>query len=399
MGLVDLLLSSKFEEALDALKNGEKIPAGDRMFANNQSNIFDKLLKQKAFDILNIFVKNKTIETDVYEFERFDKSIFSNIVRSLQDDPESIDFFKQFIAHFTNINDEVSGVSLLGYFFDEGAHLNSIQVLVDVGCDVNYKNRANENLIYRVTSSRLRKFSFSDEDIEALQASYIEILVDKGLYIDEGNIVKKTALRQAVENNKKGLLDVLLKHGANPNEEDSNGESAFFYAAARLMDGDMYKKLREVALPQFDTKNKNEVSLFFEFIRMMDVSPKSLELMKQLIEDGADLYQANIYYGEEKTPLDLLAEKPLAALQAAFETGKVEINQQDKKGNTLLHKVCGYNINYDQEMAKDTYRKVKFLLENGADPSISNDSDKTAMMLASGDDLKIKTVELLITKK
>jgi ankyrin repeat protein len=47
-------------------------------------------------------------------------------------------------------------------------------------------------------------------------------------------------------------------------------------------------------------------------------------------------------------------------------------------------------------MAKETYRKAKLLLEQGADISITNDKDETALMLASGDNLKIKTVELLM---
>ena len=74
----------------------------------------------------------------------------------------------------------------------------------------------------------------------------------------------------------------------------------------------------------------------------------------------------------------------------------IDINEQDNEGNTLLHKVCAYNVNYDAEAAKETYRKVKLLLENGADKDIANDKDETPLMLASGDNLKIKTVELLM---
>ncbi len=47
-------------------------------------------------------------------------------------------------------------------------------------------------------------------------------------------------------------------------------------------------------------------------------------------------------------------------------------------------------------MAKETYRKVKLLLDHGADISITNDKDETALILASADNLKIKTVELLM---
>jgi len=79
-----------------------------------------------------------------------------------------------------------------------------------------------------------------------------------------------------------------------------------------------------------------------------------------------------------------------------LDSGNVDVNHQDDHGNTLLHKVCGYNVNFEAEKAKETYKKVKLLLENGADASISNDEDKTPLMLASDDNLKIKTVELLM---
>jgi len=127
-------------------------------------------------------------------------------------------------------------------------------------------------------------------------------------------------------------------------------------------------------------------------------SEKEIQLLVQMIEDGGDLYHPSQYYSKDKTPLDQIAEKPAEILEAVLETGKVEVNRQDDQGNTLLHKVCAFNVNYDANQAKETYRKVKLLLENGADSSITNDEDKTALMLASDDNLKIKTVELLMKR-
>ncbi|MNR10898.1 Ankyrin repeats (3 copies) [compost metagenome] len=91
-----------------------------------------------------------------------------------------------------------------------------------------------------------------------------------------------------------------------------------------------------------------------------------------------------------------MAEKKSEILQTALTNGNIDINRQDDEGNTLLHKVCAYNVNYEAEKAKETYRKVKLLLENGADKNITNNKDQTALALASDDNLKIKTVELLM---
>ncbi|GGI24360.1 ankyrin repeat domain-containing protein [Pedobacter mendelii] len=158
----------------------------------------------------------------------------------------------------------------------------------------------------------------------------------------------------------------------------------------------MYTKLRNYASPDFDILNKDQVSLLFEYVRMFYSSEKGLEMLRKLIEDGADIYQTNMYYGRESTPLDLIAEKSADILETVLDSGKVDVNQKDSHGNTLLHKVCAYNVNYEAEKAKEIYRKVKLLIENGAEISITNDQDKTALMLASDDNLKIKTVELLM---
>ena len=59
-------------------------------------------------------------------------------------------------------------------------------------------------------------------------------------------------------------------------------------------------------------------------------------------------------------------------------------------------KVCNVNLNFEAEKAKDIYKKVKLVLEKGADISIRNAQDKLPIDLASNDNLKEKTVQLLL---
>jgi ankyrin repeat protein len=56
-------------------------------------------------------------------------------------------------------------------------------------------------------------------------------------------------------------------------------------------------------------------------------------------------------------------------------------------------------VNYDQEAARQLYQKVKLLIAAGADPNAMNDKDETPLMLAVQDNLKAKTVELLLKHK
>lgn len=383
------LTSNQFDQALELLKNGEKLPKNLDDFKKNQ--IFDKLLREKQFEILLHFTKDKTIETDIYELENFDRSIFQSILYYLPKDEESIQFFSDFIYKFDNLNDEVNAKTLLGFFLEKGASLEIIKILVEAGCDVDFLNNADENYLHQVIKTNLMK--------PELSLSYLEFFINEGLDVNHPNIVKKTPLIAAIDFNRKEYIDLLLQNGANPNDLDKDENSAFFYAVAHKLDLELYNKLRDFATPDLDHLNKDKVSPLFEYCRMMNGrSDNEIKLLVQMIEDGGDLYHPNQYYSKDKTPLDQIAEKPAEILEAVLETGKVEINRQDDNGNTLLHKVCAFNVNYDANQAKETYRKVKLLLENGADASITNDEDKTALMLASDDNLKIKTVELLMKK-
>ncbi|MBB6239723.1 ankyrin repeat protein [Pedobacter sp. AK013] len=388
------LNDSKFEEAKSLMQNGEKLSKS--LQEHHKSSIFDNLIREKQYEILSLMLNDKTIETDIYEFDSFDKSIFQAIVRNLGNDHEDIAFFDGFITHFDNLNDEVNTKTLLSYLFENGVGLAVIKACINAGCSANFKNNAEENYIHQVVKSSFRRYNLNDEQTTDLLKGYIDILLNEGIDINEGNVVQETPLITAIKFNRKNLIAHLLENGADPNHTDRDGNSAFFYAVAQAQSENIYDTLRDFALPAFDQVNKNGQTLLFEYVRMMSNSESSINFLKKLLNDGADLYQSSTWYSADKTPLDVIAEKQADILQAVLETGQVDVNRPDNEGNTLLHKVCAYNVNYEAEKAKETYRKVKLLIENGADVALTDDKDQTALMLASDDNLKIKTVELLM---
>ena len=100
---------------------------------------------------------------------------------------------------------------------------------------------------------------------------------------------------------------------------------------------------------------------------------------------------------KKKLFLDLVVKKSYAFFTEFLEIFSLEnINITDDNGNTLLHKVCAIDVNFEAYKAKELYRKVKTVLKLGADISLTNNRDKTALMLASDDNLKEKTVALLL---
>ena len=123
-----------------------------------------------------------------------------------------------------------------------------------------------------------------------------------------------------------------------------------------------------------------------------------INLFDLLLEQSADFYQASFYY-EMRTPISLLPQIPFSFFEKAIQTDKIDLHQTDNEGNTLLHTVCNYNLNHDQNKAKELYKKVKFLLTTSLDSDATNNDDKTALQLALTDNLKDKIVTLLLNSK
>jgi ankyrin repeat protein len=231
------------------------------------------------------------------------------------------------------------------------------------------------------------------------QLAYLDLLINEGIDVNEVNVAKQSALHIAVERDKNGLIDILLAHGAQPNEPDSQGNTAFYYALAHKFNGPLYKKLAAHTPMDFSVINRNGQTALSEYLRMMQASDSDVALLEELIQDGADLNHSTPYYDELKSGWDWILAKDLDMFKMALEKTGYDVNTQDDTGNTFLHKLCRVDSYHSQDAAKNTYKKVKFLLDAGADPSITNNKDETPMMLASKDNLKAKTVELLLSFK
>jgi len=381
------LFQGKFDEARECLNNGENF--NDQYLKNNFSQIAAKIIEAREIDFIEKLIKAGFIETDIYELDSFDQSIFNSLTRSLKDDDDSLSFFKELMSKMDNLNDEISDKTLLGYFFEKGASPKIIKILIeDFGANTQYKNNAGENFIYTI----LNTYGLETEKVK----EYIALLLDNGVDINEKNIVGTTPLLCAVKRNRKELISFLLENSADPNETDNQNNTAFYYAVAEQFSYDMYDALTSISSPDFNIVNKDGRTLLTTFISSVSGSSTDITFLERLLSDGADVNFCAQHYGQPKSGIDFIAEKKSDILKSVLEHASLEVNEQDNNGNTILHKVCAYNVNYDAEAAKETYRKVKLLLDQGADISITNDKDETALMLASGDNLKIKTVELLM---
>lgn len=387
--LCNALNKRDYKTAEELLNAGEELPDDINDFDLRQ--IFDNLIRSKTFSILDIFINSGKINTDIYEYDSFDRSIFDNMFSYMPDADEALQFLKRFLDKLHNINDEVEGHTLLSYALDKKAQPGIIQTLINAGLRTDFKNNAEDNLINQAVRINMIP--------KERQLAYIDMLLKAGVDLNEPNIVKQTALHIAVERDKDHLLEILLTNGAQPNLQDGKDNSAFYYALTHKLDLGIYKTLSAYEPADFTQRNKEDQTILSEYLRMMQGGKRDVELLARLLEDGANLEESAPWYSNNKSGWDWIVEKPIELLEMALkQTGK-DVNEQDNDGNTLLHKVCAIDPNYSHEVAKALYKKAKVLLEAGADASITNIKDETAFMLASQDNLKAKLAEMLLAKK
>lgn len=386
--IIQAFRRADFQTAKQLLDDGGVLPKTIEKFALGDA--IRQIVHARRFEFLDMLINNKLIELDIYEYDRFDGTIIEQLFTSLKDNEADLEWFRQFLSKITNKNDEVSNQTLLGYAFEKGADPALIKALIDAGCDTSYKNNAEENFIMQV----VRKY-IPDEN---KSLAYIDLLIAEGVDVNAPDIVKKTPLMAAVQKGKEYLLDILLKNGAEPNQADNDGETAFFNAVVNWSTYSIYEKLASYEMPDFDIRDKAGETILTGYLRRMyKESGDNLKILERLIDDGADIRQTAPHYGVDRSGIDWVAEKSPGVLEMVLSKDIIDINEADNKGNTILHKVCAFNVNYEQDKARETYKKVKLLLAAGADAKLLNDQDKTAADLAGDDNLKAKTVELLLT--
>jgi len=385
--LIEALQGQKIDDARELLKSAENMPDNLEDFRNVP--VFDILLRAKAFDIINLFIDRGLIETDVYEYDNLDRSFFDVAFRILGNDDESVKFIEELLPKLSSINDMVGDKTLLGLALAQNADPEIIKALIAGGCDVNTVNNAENTYLHQIANNYIPEAH--------LVTSYAKLLIDSGADVNAANIVAETPLMVAISRNKTELAEVLLENGADANGQSKDGKTPYYLVTVEQLSLPLYQLLKKYESPDFEKKTKDGVAFFFEFIkRTNSSSPNTNELIKNMIEDGADVFQGSLHYGVEKTTFDILAEKPPEVFELVVKASGISTSHTDNDGNTLLHKVAAYDVNYDQNAARDTYKKTKLLLELGADAGATNNRDETPMMLASADNLKSKTVELLL---
>ncbi|MEJ2618807.1 MAG: hypothetical protein P8163_00825 [Candidatus Thiodiazotropha sp.] len=398
MTIKEAIFNGNYEEAVEFVRRGHKKEIKSTL---EETFFFQNLYRHAAgMSLIEALADKGLVELNVYKFKTIKSSILGEIIRYLKNNATAgnIEKFKSILHKTENLDKVIGDSNLMSYAIEQNVSIEIIEAMIKAGCDVNFLNTAGGNYLHRTV---MKPTSTNNMDGQSQEASYIRFFTDKGVDINAKNAAGQTPLLSLIASANRYNRDTLIsliECGADVNARAVDGTTALDLALMKQNIDLCNTLLEHGATVDNAIQDDNQQSTIYRFLASCSYAPSNTELalLELIMTSGFDPFQINkSAYGKNQTLLDLILDKSPDTLKLMLEYVVFDLNEPIQDGNTALHKVCAYNINYESDKAKDTYRKVKILITQGADASLKNNDGKTALELAALDEKKYMTVEYL----
>ncbi len=373
-----------FTTALQMVNNGDDLLRSDFIFKIEDS--FKPLLINEGYDVLNAMIENDIFSMDIFDYDSFNNTIFEAVFAYLPSNSNADAFFSDFISKIENLDESVGDKTLITLAIDKLLPVDKIETLINSGCDLQYANNAEKNFAHYISDMP----AVYDQD---RRFTILEFLIASGLDIFAKDLDGNTPLHIAVKDRFNVSLPLLLDNGLDPAEINNKGFSSF-----QIANNSGNIEAAEILNNYGSADEEEKLLMANKFISQVHSDVPSESDMSKLNSFGKiDIYApVKDFYGNETTIVSQMCTKSYEWFKLFADSYGFDVGYSDNSGNTILHTVCAFDLNFDSTKSKDTYRKAKLLLKMGADPRALNNSDQTPIDLASLDNLKEKVVALLL---
>ncbi|XP_073703921.1 uncharacterized protein bcl3 [Garra rufa] len=187
--------------------------------------------------------------------------------------------------------------------------------------------------------------------------------------LDVVNNLRQTPLHLAVITHQSILVKALLDAGADPGALDRNGQTALHLCCEHQEANCLSVILRHYPQnpsPHLEIRNYEGLTPLHLAVQNGDK-----KLARILLKSGAEINAGDNKSG--RSPLVHAVENNFTDMVSFLIESGCDVNAQSYSGNTALHSACG----------RGHIEIVRVLLKNGADSSLKNNHNDTAIMVAN----------------
>ncbi|XP_023316094.1 ankyrin-1-like [Trichogramma pretiosum] len=267
-----------------------------------------------------------------------------------------------------NVRDELGNTPL--HYAVQALNLETqhdVRYLLKRGADPNLANREGLTPLQIICKGDLDNHELAHVLFDNCQNHF------KPVQVNAADKWGNTALRWAVSRGHRGLLKMLLRNGANPHLTDANGLTPLEIACTDRDNGDMVKMLLKYTLDQYRPLNVDVQDILGNAPLHVALLRSDKRVAKSLLRNGANPNLAN---SKGMTPLHIVCkrEDDDNLVNLLFKTSdenqkKVQVNVQDKSGQTPLHTALFCR----------SRNLAELLLRRGADPNLTNRDGSTPL--------------------